>query len=171
MDDELFFAFRNSARPGAEEAERLFRQAYEKQMDGKLDEAARLYKKSIALLPTSEAYTFLGWVYSFQGKLPAAIEECKRAIETDPSFGNPYNDIGAYLIEMGRPQEAIPWLTRALQAARYQPRHFPHVNLARAYMMLGQLDEAMRELKASLTIEPRNPSAHRELKRLLTRMN
>ena len=31
----------------------------------------------------------------------------------DPDFGNPYNDIGAYLIEMGRLDEAIPWLEKA----------------------------------------------------------
>jgi hypothetical protein len=30
-----------------------------------------------------------------------AITECHHAIEVDPDFGNPYNDIGAYLIEQG----------------------------------------------------------------------
>ena len=50
--------------------------------------------------PTAEAYTFLGWTYHFQGRIEDAIAECKRAIEVDPEFGNPYNDIGAYLIEL-----------------------------------------------------------------------
>ncbi|NIO09761.1 MAG: tetratricopeptide repeat protein, partial [Deltaproteobacteria bacterium] len=45
--------------------------------------------------PTAEAYTFLGWTYSFMGQLNEAIEECQRAITLDPDFGNPYNDIGA----------------------------------------------------------------------------
>jgi len=53
---------------------------------------------------------------SFPGKLDDAIAECKRAIELDPEFGNPYNDIGAYMIEMGRFEEAIPWLERAIEA-------------------------------------------------------
>jgi tetratricopeptide (TPR) repeat protein len=30
-----------------------------------------------------------------------AIAECKKAVELDPDLGNPYNDIGAYLIEKG----------------------------------------------------------------------
>ena len=47
------------------------------------------------------------------GRLEEAIEECHKAIAVDPTFGNPYNDIGAYLIEMGRLDEAIPWLERA----------------------------------------------------------
>jgi len=54
-------------------------------------------------------------------------------IEVDPEFGNPYNDIGAYLIEQGKHDEAIPWLERALRAARYESYHFPWFNLGRAY--------------------------------------
>jgi len=84
------------------EAMALFRQAYEQQMRGELDEAIVLYTRSIETYPTAEAYTFRGWVYSFQGKMDEAIAECKKAIEVDPTFGNPYNDIGAYLVEQGR---------------------------------------------------------------------
>jgi tetratricopeptide (TPR) repeat protein len=170
-DDDLFYPFRASGHPLAREAEDFFRRAYELQMQGKLEEAIVLYQESIRLLPTAEAHTFLGWAYCHQGKVNEAIQECTRAIRVDPDFGNPYNDIGAYLIDLGRPAEAIPWLKKAMQARRYQPRHFPHVNLARVYIILGRLEEALEELKLSLTIEPQNPSARRELKRLLSRFN
>jgi tetratricopeptide (TPR) repeat protein len=96
----------------------LFHQAYQAQMQGQLDRAAELYQGSIDLLPTAEAHTFLGWTYHFQGRVDDAIAECKRAIELDPDFGNPYNDIGAYLIDLERPDEAIPWLERAIRAPR-----------------------------------------------------
>src|SRR5579871_5447541 len=76
-----------------------FESAYKLQMAGQLDTAVLLYSKSIDAYPTAEAYTFRGWTYSMMGRLDDAIEECHRAIEVDPSFGNPYNDIGAYLIE------------------------------------------------------------------------
>nr|MBA3966008.1 tetratricopeptide repeat protein [Nitrospirales bacterium] len=88
----------------------LFQQAYELQMKGQLEEAVDLYKQSIDLFPTAEAHTFLGWAYSFMGQLQEAIEECQLAIRQDPDFGNPYNDIGAYLIELNQLEEAIPWL-------------------------------------------------------------
>src|SRR5881628_1104671 len=52
----------------------------------------------------------LGWTLSFQGRLEEATEECLRAIEIDPEFGNPYNDIGVYLMQRDRLDEAIPWL-------------------------------------------------------------
>jgi tetratricopeptide (TPR) repeat protein len=83
-------------------------EAYAAQMEGDFDRAVELYQNSLALHPTAEAHTFLGWTYHFQGKIQEAIEECKRAIEVDPEFGNPYNDIGSYLIGLGRYDEAIP---------------------------------------------------------------
>src|SRR2546430_7197875 len=53
-----------------------------------------LYQQSIDVHPTAEAHTFLGWTLSFQGRLEEATRECLKAIEVDPDFGNPYNDIG-----------------------------------------------------------------------------
>ena len=116
-----------------EEARRYFQQAYSLQMNGNLDEAIDLYRKSISLHPTAEAHTFLGWSYSYKGDLKEAIDQCKIAIDLDPDFGNPYNDIGAYMIRMGKFEEAIPWLEMAINAVRYDARHYPHFNLGRVY--------------------------------------
>jgi len=133
---------------------RLFQQAYEHQMSGELDEAATLYQASIGLFPTAEAHTFLAWTYSFQGRLDAAIRECQKAIEVDPEFGNPYNDIGAYLIEQGKHGEAIPWLERALRADRYESYHFPWFNLGRAYAAMDCYGRALECFRESLAIAP-----------------
>jgi Tfp pilus assembly protein PilF len=150
-----------------EAAEAYFRQAYEHQMKGELEEAIRLYKQSLEAHPSAEAHTFLGWAYSFQNRYDEAIGECHRAIAVDPEFGNPYNDIGAYLIELGRYAEAIPWLLKAMKARRYEPRHFPHANLGRALMKLGRTQEAMREFRKALEIEPNYAVARRELGKLV----
>jgi Tfp pilus assembly protein PilF len=154
-----------------ETAEEYFRRAYEAQMAGELDRAVALYKKSIELGPTAEAHTFLGWTYSFQRKYREAIAECRRAIEVDPDFGNPYNDIGAYLIELGRWDEAIPWFEKAIEAPRYDPRHFPHFNLARVFIQEYEYEKALEHLKRALELEPNYASARRELQRILIRMN
>lgn len=153
------------------EAERYFLEAYRAQMDGRLDEAITAYRKSIACFPTAEAHTFLGWTLSFKGDYAAAIRECRIAIEVDPHFGNPYNDIGSYLITLGRHEEAIPWLRRAMAAPRYEPRHYPHVNLARVYTKQWKLDDAIGELRLALAIEPHHRPAWRELHRLLGLLN
>ena len=94
-----------------------------------LNAAVSLYSQSIETFPTAEAYTFRGWAYCLFGRLDDAIEECKRAIEVDPEFGNPYNDIGAYLIAKGELDEAIEWLEKAKTARNYEPRHYPFMNL------------------------------------------
>src|SRR5256885_11051849 len=98
----------------------VLQDAYQAQMEGDYERAVELYHSSLELYPTAEAHTFLGWAYHFQGKIDDAIAECKRAIEIDPDFGNPYNDIGAYLIEMGRSEEAVPRPGPPLLDARYR---------------------------------------------------
>lgn len=157
--------------PNQKQARELFELAYEAQMAGELDRAVELYKKSIAAHPTAEAHTFLGWTYHFQGETAAAIDECKHAIEVDPSFGNPYNDIGAYLIDLGRYDEAIPWLEQAIRAPRYEPRHFPHFNLGRVYIAKGMFLRARECFRESLRIEPDYPLARQAIGRLRHMMN
>src|SRR5213078_4825546 len=83
------------------EAKEMFVRAYGAQQVGDYAEAIELYRRSIALHPTAEAHTFLGWVYSFEERYDEAIDECLRAIQVDASFGNPYNVIGSYLIAKG----------------------------------------------------------------------
>jgi Tfp pilus assembly protein PilF len=139
-------------------------------MQGDYDRAVELYLDSVALHPTAEAYTFLGWTYHFQGKIDQAIDECKRAIEIDPDFGNPYNDIGAYLIDLNRHDEAIPWLEQAIAAKRYEPRQFPYFNLGRVYLAKGMINRAREFFQKSLAAvhprasSPRKRPPHGELR-------
>jgi tetratricopeptide (TPR) repeat protein len=149
----------------------LFQEAYEQQMDGDLEAAIALYKKSIKVLPTAEAHTFLGWTYSFQRRYADAIRECQKAIEEDPDFGNPYNDIGAYLIEAGRHDEAIPYLKQALCAKRYEAYHYPHYNLGRVFEKKGLWREALHEYREALRIQPDYTVAERSLVRLHAQLN
>ncbi len=144
----------------------LVREAYQYQIGGEYDMAVELYKRSLNLHPTAEAYTFLGWAYHYQGKLDEAIEECKKAIQIDPEFGAPYNDIGCYLIDRERYDEAIPWLERALQSRRYDSHHLPHYHLGRAYVAKELYREASRHFEAALRINPDYALARQRLEEL-----
>ncbi len=135
-------------------ARRTFHVAYILQCLGDHADAADLYERSLAFRPSSEAHTFLGWVRSFSGDLEGAIRECERAIGTDPSFGNPYNDIGAYLIELERLDEAVPWLKKALESRRYSCYYYAHTNLGRVYMLKGLTRLAQRHLEEALRLNP-----------------
>ena len=98
-------------------AEKFLVMGHDFQGMGFYRDAAHYYRKSIKMFPTPEAYTYLGWIHSFMGDFVQAIEYCKIAITLDPDFGNAYNDIGAYLLEMGEVDRAIPYLRRAARAA------------------------------------------------------
>jgi tetratricopeptide (TPR) repeat protein len=153
------------------EALRFFQLAYEAQMRGDLDQAADLYKQSTEAYPTAEAHTFLGWTYSFMGMTDEAIDECHRAIEVDPDFGNPYNDIGAYLIEQGNLYGATGWLQRAMTALRYESYFYPHFNLGRVYETLGRPYDALREYKAAIDLNPKYALAIRAFRKLQAKLN
>lgn len=149
----------------------LFEQAYRSQTDGEFGDAIELYKRSIAIYPTAEAYTFLGWTYSLMGRTEEAIGMCQQAIKTDPDYGNPYNDIGAYLIDQEKWEEAIPWLEKAIIAPRYETRQFPFMNLGRVYQRLGRTQTALRHYKQALAEEPFYMPATWAMTLLLGRLN
>lgn len=149
----------------------LFEKAFKHQMHGELGDAVELYKRSIAVHPTAEAYTFLGWTYGMVNRLDEAIEMCQKAIEVDPAFGNPYNDIGAYMLEQGRFEEAIPWLEQALEAPRYETPQFPYTNLGRAYENSGRFRTALEHYNKALQLDPLYMPAQWAKTALLGRMN
>ena len=149
----------------------LLQEAYQYQMEGELELAVQLYKRSIDTHPTAEAYTYLGWTYRFQGKIDEAIEECKKAIQIDPEFGNPYNDIGAYLIEKGEYDEAMPWLERAIESKRYECYHYPHYNLGRVYVAKEMFNRARTEFEKAIKIAPDYTLAQEALEKVRRQIN
>ena len=152
-------------------AEHHFQQGYALQMRRDLEGAIREYQRSIELHPTAEAHTFLGWAYSFQGRIDEAIAECHRAIAVDPTLGNPYNDIGVYLMQKGEMDAAIPWFQRAMGTQRYENPEFPHANLARIWERKGRWGEAVAEYRRALVLRPNYAEAARSLQNLLSRGN
>jgi Tfp pilus assembly protein PilF len=154
----------------AERARALIETAMKHQMAQEFADAIRLYKESIALHPTADAHTYLGWAYSFLGRLNEAIAECEIAIELDPEFGNPYNDIGVYLMQQERFEDAIPWLERAKSAKRYEPRHFPYINLGRIYLSKGMIQKALEEFGGALELQPEDHELAELVEDLRTRL-
>lgn len=144
-------------------AYQLWQEGYLLHLLGHYDKAIEVFSKSIAARPTAEAYTFRGWSLSMLGRLDEAIVECKQAIVLDPEYGNPYNDIGVYLIDLERPDEAIPWLKKAMAAKRYCCYQYPHFNMGRVLVMQGRITEAKESFERALSYEPDYLPAQRAL--------
>ena len=137
-----------------QEAETLRQKGYKHHMAGELADAILLYNESIAAYPIAETYTLLGWAYSMIDLYSEAEAMCKKAIDLDPGLGNPYNDIGAYLIEQNRWEEAIPWLEEATTAPRYESPEFAYTNLGRVYEHLGDYYQALIYFNRALAAAP-----------------
>ena len=138
----------------AERAKQLWEAGYVRHVMGLYEPAIEAYRGSIAIHPTAEAHTFLGWTYSYQGKVKEAIAECEIAIRIDPEFGNPYNDIGVYLLELGQIDEAAPWFRKAIAAKRYCCYQFAHANLGRVLLAQGKIEDARSAFERALEYDP-----------------
>jgi len=154
-----------------EEASRLLQEAYAQQLEGKVDRAIELYLKSLAAVPTAEAHTCLGWAYSVKGRYGDAIRECEKAVRLDPEYGNPYNDIGAYMIETGRWEEAIPWLQRATVAERYDGPFYAWYNLGRVWEHQGDWAQALEAYRHALEKNPEYTLAAKAISRMEAMLN
>ncbi len=154
-----------------EQSKDYFSKAYNFQVNGDYKKAIENYLISIDLFPTPEAHTYLGWAYSLNGELDKAIDECKNSIELDPEYGNPYNDIGAYLISRKQYDDAIPYLEMAINSKRYENYHFAHYNLGRVFESKGLWFEALDEYRTAFDIEPNFVAAKQLFNKLQGLMN
>ncbi len=153
------------------EARQLFQEAYQAQLAQDYESAIELYQRSIETYPTAEAHTFLGWVYSFQNRYDEAIAECLEAIRVDETLGNPYNDIGSYLLAKGDSYGCVRWFKRALFAPRYDSYAFPHFNLGRVYEMRRKYLDAARHYTLALEQQPGFTEAATALRRMQALLN
>ncbi len=149
-----------------QEAMELVGKAYQHHMRGEIERAIELYTKSLELHGTPEAYTYRGWARSYHKEFEAAIEDCHRALDLDPEFGAPYNDIGAYYLELGAVEDAVPWLRMALKAKRYETYCYPHFNLGRAFEAQGRLELALDHYQNALRENPGYTLAAKAVERI-----
>lgn len=149
----------NSEDQNQAQARTLWEEGVKHLVKGRFLTAVGLFNRSVAAHPTAEGYTYRGWAVSFLGMLDQAIRDCHLAIAVDPEFGNPYNDIGVYLMRQGQMDEAIGWLEKAKKAKRYDPKHFPYLNLGHIYLAKGEQMKALDEFMKALEIDPENEVA------------
>ena len=153
----------NKARQGEQRARELWETGLQHLMEGDVFSAVDHFNLSLKVRPTAEGYTYRGWAISFLGQWEEAITDCKRAIDLDPDFGNPYNDIGVYLMHLGLLDQAVPWLEKAKSARRYEPKHFPYLNLGHVYMAMGDPGRALGEYVQALELDPENDVARKAI--------
>ncbi len=152
------------------EPERYARQLFELGSDmllsGRPQLAIETLNESLSSYPTAEAFAHRGWAKATLGDLQAAIGDCHRAIRLDPEYGKAYNDLGAYLLKIGRLDEAREWLEKAKGVLRNDLPHFPYLNLAQIYTLLDEPGKALAEYVGALELDPHNYVAEAGLDKL-----
>ncbi len=118
--------------------------------------ALELFEKARGHKETAEVLTLMGWVTSQMGNSEDAKSLCLKAIEIDPEYGAPYNDMGTLLLNEGHINESIKWYELAKRAPKYTNREYPYINAGRAYMQLNNFDKAMEEFEVALKLVPEN---------------
>ena len=156
---------------GVRRAQELLNQGLRAVRVGQFPVARDLFKKSTECYESAEAVTYWAWMEHQLGNTLLAIELCERAITIDPDFGNPYNDIGSYLISLGQLDEAIPWLKKAIKSKRYESRHYPHINLAQIFQTKNMPLKAVREYISALEFVPGDSSINEKLENLRKTIN
>jgi Tfp pilus assembly protein PilF len=74
-------------------------------------------------------------------------------------------------MQRNEPDQAIPWLQRAKQASRYEPRHFPYINLGHIYVQRGELIKAIEEFKGALRMAPGDERIQGQIDQLSAKLN
>jgi tetratricopeptide (TPR) repeat protein len=132
---------------------------------GQVGEAEKSFHQALDHAPHHDAYLNLG-VIAFQRKdFETAYALSLRAVQVFPVYDLAYNNAGAALLALQRPQEAIPYLE---QAVKLSPRYTQaQMNLAIAYQQTQQVPKAIEQLRAIVVREPDNQAAVRFLDSLL----
>lgn len=128
--------------------------------EAKYKDAKKKFQQAVEIEPSAEGLTLLAWMLSMEGDIEHALHLCLQAIDLDPNYGNAYNDVGSYLVELERLDEAIPYFEKAKQAKNEETPTFPYMNLARLYLRDENFEKACEEYRGLIQLDPNNTEAH-----------
>lgn len=130
------------------------------------EEAKANFYKARNYKETAEVLTLLAWSYSLLDNRIQAKSYCLRAVQLDSQYGPAYNDFGNYILAEGQVEESLRWFELAKRAHNYQNREYPYINAGRAYVLLKDFDQALREFSLALTIAPHHHELHETVSKL-----
>jgi protein O-GlcNAc transferase len=136
-----------------------FQQALQLHRQGRLAEAATLYRALLAHAPThAEALSLLGMLEHGRGDAAAAEALLARAVAAKPGDAGLHLNRGNLLLELGRPQDALASYDVALALVPGYAE--AHNNRAGALLELNRPVEALASSERAIQLAPDYPDAH-----------
>ncbi len=148
-----------------------FNKAMEHQFKGEIKRAIKYYSNSIEIFPTAVSHVYLGAAYSLQGNYEKAIRECEIALSIDPKLSIALNNIGNYLINLGKNKEAIPWFEKVIKSENFEMKYQSCYNLGKIYENMWELVPAIYYYKLALNYFPEYEQAQNSLLKLMALLN
>jgi serine/threonine protein kinase/tetratricopeptide (TPR) repeat protein len=127
-----------------------------------LPKARAAAQRALAIDDTlPEAHATLASTYTSSWDWVAAEREYKRALELDPNYANAHKLYWLYLSTLGRQQEALVEIKRAVEL---EPLNLLYLNnLGETYRDRQQFDLAVEQLKRVIEMDPTFAPAHDNL--------
>jgi adenylate cyclase len=119
-----------------------------------LKTAEELVQKALALDDhLAEGYAFLGRIYTTKRQYEKAVTVGQKACDLAPNSSFVHAALGFTLRNAGRPEEAIPYLKKAIRLNPFPPAWYL-ASLGGSYYALGRYEEAVAEFKKSVELAP-----------------
>jgi adenylate cyclase len=133
-----------------------------KDSKGDLERADELASKALALDPYyAWAHVSKGWILQNQQRPEESVPEFERALALDPSFADAYSGMGVDYLALGRFDQSLDVLDKAIRASPSDPAlTYYYGNKAWASFGLKSYDEAIEGARRALAINPYNPYAN-----------
>lgn len=143
-------------------AKDLFKMGNVLQKIGIFELAAEHHGTSFSISPSAESACYLGMTFPINNDDSLAWQRV--AIETDPNFGESWNEIGELMMKKGLIDDSINWFRGAIVSKNYSRRGEAWINLTRAHMEINQTLSAFFSAQKAVEMFPDND----ELVELLT---
>jgi len=130
--------------------------------------AERMAGSRSKILPV--LYYYEGYVLWSSGRREEAAQALRRALAANPGYTDASMLLAVCLEELGRPQEAVEVLTRALANHSYAFPEKIWLNRALVEKRMGRTDLALADLRRAVEVQPRYYRGHLELARLLDQL-
>jgi tetratricopeptide (TPR) repeat protein len=135
---------------------------------GRAADAQKSLEELLAKAPeNANLHLALGMALVAQRAMPRAREELETAVRLRPESSDAMNDLGAVLLQMGQPQEALGWFEKCRRVSPDFDR--PFINSAMIYDSSGQRAMGRQVLKEFLTRHPDNADVRAALDRMAPR--
>jgi len=131
---------------------------------GKYAEAAPHFVLSYQLKPGWRAADFAGFAFQHSGDLTQGEQWFKAALQFDPALANAWFGLAQIRLSQHLPQEAIPYLKKALELEPAADGF--HYQMGVALEQNSQPSSAIEEYKTELQLHPYQTGARRALNKL-----